>query len=123
MNYLLLAHIVRDMSDQLDITENTETHKLIKFATQETRFELINNILRHPEQMPTIYELREMATSVSDATVDEQIQNLINAGIVREVALKEDDCWQGYSWKFYVVTEEGRKFLKDHSLLGAEESV
>jgi len=70
-----------------------------------------------------MYELRKMANSVSDATVDEHIQELINAGIVREVALEDDDCWQGYSWKFYGLTEEGQKFLKDHDLLGTERSV
>jgi len=57
-------------------------HELVHFVTQQTRFALINNILQHPEQLPSMYELEELNPSVSDATVYKHIQKLIDAGIV-----------------------------------------
>jgi DNA-binding MarR family transcriptional regulator len=83
----------------------------------------LNNILQHPEQLPSMYELEELNPSVSDATVYKHIQKLIDAGIVKEVALDDDQRRQGYPWKFYGLTEEGRGFLEEHNLLAAEETL
>ncbi|WP_049934378.1 helix-turn-helix domain-containing protein [Haloplanus natans] len=111
------------MDDSLGNGENTAPRELIHFVTQQTRFALINNILQHPEQLPSMYELEELNPSVSDATVYKHIQKLIDEGIVKEVALDDDQRRQGYPWKFYGLTEEGREFLNDHNLLAAEESL
>ncbi|WP_430639651.1 PadR family transcriptional regulator [Haloferax volcanii] len=111
------------MDDGLGNGENTAPRELIHFVTQQTRFTLINNILQHPEQLPSMYELEELNPSVSDATVYKHIQNLIDEGIVKEVALDDDQRRQGYPWKFYGLTEDGREFLNDHNLLAAEETL
>ena len=111
------------MDDCLGNGENTAPRELIHFVTQQTRFALINNILQHPEQLPSMYELEELNPSVSDATVYKHIQKLIGEGIVKEVALDDDQRRQGYPWKFYGLTKAGRKFLNDHNLLAAEETL
>ena len=111
------------MDDCLGNGENTAPRELIHFVTQQTRFALINNILQHPEQLPSMYELEELNPSVSDATVYKHIQKLIDAGIVKEVALDDDQRRQGYPWKFYGLTEEGREFLEEHNLLAAEKTL
>ncbi|MFC5280225.1 helix-turn-helix transcriptional regulator [Halorubrum rubrum] len=111
------------MDDGLGNGENTAPRELIHFVTQQTRFTLINNILQHPEQLPSMYELEELNPSVSDATVYKHIQKLIDEGIVKEVALDGDQRRQGYPWKFYGLTENGREFLNDHNLLAAEETL
>ncbi|WP_423998273.1 PadR family transcriptional regulator [Halorubrum trapanicum] len=111
------------MDDGLGNGENTAPRELIHFVTQQTRFALINNILQHPEQLPSMYELEELNPSVSDATVYKHIQKLIGEGIVKEVALDDDQRRQGYPWKFYGLTEDGRAFLDDHNLLAAEDTL
>ncbi|MFC5134237.1 MULTISPECIES: MarR family transcriptional regulator [Haloferacaceae] len=111
------------MSTDLGATEGIESRELVHFVTQQTRFALINNILQHPDQLASMYELEELNPSVSDATVYKHIQKLIDAGIVREVALEDDQRRQGYPWKFYGLTEEGRDFLEKHDLLAAEETL
>jgi DNA-binding MarR family transcriptional regulator len=111
------------MDDSLGNGENTAPRELIHFVTQQTRFALINNILQHPEQLPSMYELEELNPSVSDATVYKHIQKLIDEGIMKEVALDDDQRRQGYPWKFYGLTEEGREFLEEHNLLAAEETL
>ena len=111
------------MSTGLGTAEGIESRELIHFVTQQTRFALINNILQHPDQLPSMYELEALNPSVSDATVYKHIQKLIDAGIVKEVALDDDQRRQGYPWKFYGLTEEGQEFLDDHNLLAAEETL
>ncbi|QLD88793.1 helix-turn-helix transcriptional regulator [Natronomonas salina] len=111
------------MSTELGTAEGTDTRELVHFVTQQTRFTLVNNILQHPEQLPSMYELEALNPSVSDATVYKHIQKLIDAGIVEEVALDDDRRRQGYPWKFYGLTEAGRAFLEEHNLLAAEETL
>ena len=105
------------MDNGLENGENTTPRELVHFVTQQTRFALINNILQHPEQLPSMYELEELNPSVSDATVYKHIQKLIDEYIVK------DQRRQGYPWKFYGLTEEGREFLEEHNLLAAEETL
>lgn len=111
------------MDADLSVSGDTTPRELIHFVTQQTRFVLVNNILQHPDQLPSMYELEELNPSVSDATVYKHIQKLIDAGIVKEVALDDDQRRQGYPWKFYGLTEEGREFLEEHNLLAAEETL
>ncbi len=111
------------MSTEHGTANGMETRELVHFVTQQTRFALIANILQHPEQLPSMYELEQLNPSVSDATVYKHIQKLIDAGIVKEVALDDDERRQGYPWKFYGLTDEGRAFLDEHNLLAAEETL
>lgn len=111
------------MSTDLGTSGNTETRELVHFVTQQTRFALVSNILQHPDQFPSMYELEEMNPSVSDATVYKHVQKLIDVGIVEEVALSDGERRQGYPWKFYRLTDEGRQFLENHDLLKAEETL
>jgi DNA-binding transcriptional ArsR family regulator len=111
------------MSTDLEAADGMGARELVHFVTQRTRFALVNNVLQHPEQLPSMYELEQLNPSVSDATVYKHVQKLIDAGIVREVALDDDRRRQGYPWKFYGLTEEGREFLEEHNLLAAEETL
>jgi DNA-binding MarR family transcriptional regulator len=111
------------MGAGLGNNDDTTPRELVHFVTQQTGFALINNILQHPDQLPSMYELEELTPSVSDATVDKHIQKLVDAGIVKQVALDDDQRRQGYPWKFYGLTAEGREFLEDHNLLAAEETL
>ena len=111
------------MSTDVGPVTGTETRELLHFVTQETRFALLTNILQHPEQLPSMYELEELNPSVSEATVYKHVQKLIDAGVVREVALPDGERRQGYPWKFYGLTDEGRAFLETHDVLAAEETL
>ncbi|WP_435157326.1 PadR family transcriptional regulator [Haladaptatus sp. DFWS20] len=111
------------MSTDLGTGGSADTRELVHFVTQQTRFALLTNILQHPRQLPSMYELEQLNPSVSDATVYKHIQKLIEAGIVNEVALSDDQRRQGYPWKFYGLTDDGREFLKAHNLLEAEETL
>ena len=70
-------------------------------------FQHPRQLFKHPEQLPSIYELEELHPSMSDATAYKHIQKLTDAGIVKEVASNDDQRRQGYRWKFYGLTDEG----------------
>lgn len=123
VNYLRAAGSGERMSVESDSLSDSDTRELLHFVTQETRFKLVNNILQHPEQLPSMYELEQLNPSVSGATVYKHVQKLIEAGIVESVALPADERRQGYPWKFYRLTDEGRAFLDDVNLLAAEETL
>ncbi|MDF9746459.1 helix-turn-helix transcriptional regulator [Natrinema salsiterrestre] len=111
------------MSTDVGTPEGANTRALVRFVTQETRFALLSNILQHPDGLPSMYELEQLNPSVSDATVYKHVQKLIDAGIVESVSLPDDRRQQGYPWKFYRLTDEGREFLENHNLLAAEETL
>jgi DNA-binding transcriptional ArsR family regulator len=111
------------MSTDLGAAEGMDAREIVHFVTQQTRFALVNNVLQHPDQLPSMYELEELNPSVSDATVYKHVQKLVDAGILRAVALDDDERQQGYPWKFYGLTDEGRTFLEEHNLLAAEETL
>jgi predicted transcriptional regulator len=111
------------MNTRLGSNDPTEARELVHFVTQQTRFSLISDILGHPQQLPSMYELEELNPSVSEATVYKHIQKLIDAGVVKEVALDDGQRRQGYPWKFYGLTDDGRDFLEAHNLLAAEETL
>ena len=111
------------MSTDVGTPEGANTRELVRFVTQETRFALLSNILQHPDQLPSMYELEQLNPSVSDATVYKHVQKLIDAGMVEAVTLPDDERRQGYPWTFYRLTDEGRAFLENHNLLAAEETL
>ena len=111
------------MDNKLGNGTESATRDLVHFVTQQTRFSLISDILGHPQQLPSMYELEELNSSVNEATVYKHIQKLIDIGFVTEVALEGDQRRQGYPWKFYGLTEAGREFLDEHNLLAAEETL
>jgi len=111
------------MNAGFGVDEGTAPLQLIDFVTQQTRFALVNNILQHSNQLPSMYELEELDPGMSDATVYKHIQKLIDTDIVKEVTLDNGQRRQGYPWKFYGLKEEGREFLEDHNLLAAEETL
>lgn len=108
------------MSTDVGTPEGANARELVHFVTQQTRFALLTNIVQHPAQLPSMYELEQLNPSVSEATVYKHVQKLIDAGVVESVALPEDERRQGNPWKFYRLTDEGRAFLAEHNLLEAE---
>jgi DNA-binding MarR family transcriptional regulator len=123
INYFPCQRVDASMSTDVGAAEETEARELVHFVTQQTRFMLLNNILQHPDQLPSMYELEQLNPSISDATVYKHIQKLIDAGMVEEAALPDDERRQGYPWKFYGVSDAGREFLDEHNLLEAEETL
>lgn len=95
----------------------------LNVATQETRFSLVQDILGHPSGLPTLKELDYVNPSRSRTTIRQHLQRLVEAGIVEKVELPEKRRQNDLPYTFYGISEEGRRFLGDHRLLRAEETL
>ena len=95
----------------------------LNVVTQETRFSLIQETLGHPSGLPTLKELDYVNPSRSQTTIRQHLQRLVDAGIVENVELPEDRRQNDLPYTFYGLSEDGRRFLEDHKLLRAEETL
>ena len=95
----------------------------LNVVTQETRFSLIQDILGHPSGLPTLKELDYVSPSRSQTTIRQHLQRLVEMGTVEKVELPEDRRQNDLPYTFYGISEEGRRFLEEHKLLRAEETL
>ncbi|MFC7233466.1 helix-turn-helix domain-containing protein [Saliphagus sp. GCM10025308] len=95
----------------------------LNVVTQETRFALLQDILGHPSELPTLKELDFVNPSKSQTTIHQHLQQLVDAGIVEEVLLPGDRRQNDLPYKFYGISESGRQFLEEYKLLRAQETL
>jgi DNA-binding HxlR family transcriptional regulator len=115
---------MRVMSTPDEATSDLDTvRERLNVVTQETRFSLIQDILGHPSGLPTLKELNYVNPSRSQTTIRQHLQRLVDAGIVEKVELPEDRRQNDLPYTFYGLSENGRRFLEDHKLLRAEETL
>ncbi len=100
-----------------------ERRELLNVITQETRFEIIQNIVGHPDQLPTLKELDYFIPGVSKSTIRNHLDQLLESGVVARVELPEDDRSRSLPHVFYGLTKEGREILESADLLRAEKSL
>ena len=95
----------------------------LNVVTQETRFALLQDILGHPSELPTLKELDYVNPSKSRTTIRQHLQQLVDAGIVEEVLLPEGRRQNDLPYKFYGISESGWQFLEEHNLLRAQDTL
>lgn len=95
----------------------------LNVITQETRFSLLQDVLGHPDGLPTLKELDYVNPSKSRTTIRQHLQALVDVGVLEEVLLPEGRRQNDRPYKFYGLSEDGRAFLEEHKLLRAEETL
>ena len=103
--------------------EGEQERERLHVATQDTRFVLLQNILGHPSQLPSMKELAYVNPSKSEGTIYQHLKRLVEAGIVETYMLPSDQRKRDLPYKFYGVSDEGWAFLDRHGLLRAEETL
>ena len=100
-----------------------ENRELLNLVTQETRFTLIQNVVAHPEGMPSLKELVYANPSKSKSTIRNHLEKLINAGVVETVTLPDKQRKRDLPYRFYRLTDSAQEVLKAHDLLRAEDTL
>jgi len=95
----------------------------LRVVTQETRFALLQDVLGHPRELPTLKELDYVNPSKSDSTIRGHLDALVEAGVVERVELQSERRRRDLPHVFYGITAEGREFLDRHGLLRASETL
>lgn len=108
----------RDRAKKADDIRNT-----LNLVTQETRYVLIQNIVAHPKEAPSLKELAYANPSKSKSTIRNHLQKLVDAGVVEKVHLPNDERKRDLPHRFFRLTESTREFLEEHDLLRAEETL
>ena len=87
------------------------------------RFSLVQDILGHPSGLPTLKELDYVNPSRSQTTIRQHLQGFVEAGIVEKVELPEERRQNNLPYTFYGISEEGRRFLEEHKVPRARETL
>ncbi|MDR5657773.1 transcriptional regulator [Halodesulfurarchaeum sp. HSR-GB] len=104
-------------------SELESVRERLNVVTQETRFALLQDILGHPLELPTLKELDYVNPSKSQTTIRQHLQQLVDADIVEEALLPENRRQNDLPYKFYGISESGRQFLEEHKLLRAQDTL
>lgn len=104
-------------------TTADEVRELLNLVTQETRFVLLQNVVAHPEGMPSLRELNYVNPGKSKSTIRNHLAALMDHGVVETVELPPEERSRDLPWTFYRLTEDRRAFLEDHGLLKADETL
>lgn len=111
------------MNTKIENNEVEDRRQLLHTITQETRFKLIQTVLAHPKQLPTLKEISYANPSKSTSTIRGHLEKLIEIGVLEKVWLPEDQQQRDLPRKFYGLTDSGRQLLAKHGLLEGEEVV
>ena len=97
--------------------------KRLRVVTQETRFALLQDVLGHSRELPTLKELDYVNPSKSDSTIRGHLDALVDAGVLERVELPPERRSRDLPHVFYGITAEGQEFLDRHGLLRARETL
>lgn len=113
----------RDDSNRDPVEQADNVRDLLNLVTQKTRFVLIQNIVAHPKEAPSLKELAYANPSKSKSTIRNHLDKLVDAGVVKAVHLPKEERKRDLPHKFFRLTESSRDFLEEHDLLRAEETL
>jgi DNA-binding transcriptional ArsR family regulator len=85
-------------------------------ATDETRANLVADVVGHPKGAPSVRELDYMNPSLTADAIRKQLGVLRDAGIVAELEVQPGDRVRGYPYKFYRLTDDARELFDRNGL-------
>jgi DNA-binding transcriptional ArsR family regulator len=86
-------------------------------VTQERRYDIVTDILSHPEELPTLDELAFMNPPLARSTIQGHLDTLIDAGIVEKRTLDYGERESKSDPRvFFGLTDAGRRLLAEHGL-------
>ena len=95
----------------------------LNVVAQETRFALLQDILGHPSELPTLKELGYVNPSKSQTTIRQHLEQLVDADILEHRRLPKDRRRNDLPYTFYGISDSGRQFLAEHKLLRAQDTL
>lgn len=91
--------------------------ELMELLSQETRHSIIQTLLGHPTVLASADEINHFIPNKSRKTVQEQLEVLVEAGILAIYDYPPNKDTRGLPWKFYGFTERGADILGDFNYL------
>ena len=85
-------------------------------ATDETRANLIADVVGHPKGAPSVPELDYMNPSLEADAIRRHLGILQDVGVLEELVVEPGNRIRGYPYKFYRLTEEARELFDRNDL-------
>jgi len=93
-----------------------EQREIYELLSQETRHLILQNILGHPEHLPSLDELDHMIPK-NKASIADQLDTLEEAEIIKEYTYEPNESSRDLPSNFYGLTPEGLEILNEHNYL------
>jgi len=93
-----------------------EQQRLFKLLSQDTRHLIIQELLGHPVHLMSLAEFEYM-TGKSQAAIKDQLERLIDAGIIARYTYDPSEKKRDLPAQFYGFTERGVEILHDYKYL------
>lgn len=112
---VIMADGGHQMNDRSQDREGGENMDQIHLISQQTRGNLIQNILGHPCMMPSLKEL-SYYNPRKTGTVSGHIEKLVDAGIVMRVTLPQGERRRDLPSTFFTMSDHGYELLDQHNI-------
>ena len=110
----------RDDSVGRNVDWIAERRERLDVITQETRFDIVQNIVAHPFQLPSLKELDTFMGNVQKSTIRNHLDKLQEANVVAQVELPEDERARDLPHVFYGLTQSAYDDLEAVGLVDIE---
>lgn len=102
---------------EINQTRFEETREWLDLLSQETRANIVQNILGHRYMMPSLYEFAYLNPSKNKGTIKGHLDKLVETDFILRVTLPQGKRQRDHPDTFYILSNEGYRFLQRHSLL------
>lgn len=96
-----------------------EAWTALQRATDQTRANLIADIVGHPQGAPSVQELDYMNPALGEDAIRRHLGVLQDVGVVVELVVEPGNRVRGYPYKFYQLTPEARELFDRNDLFPA----
>ncbi|WP_435156652.1 ArsR family transcriptional regulator [Haladaptatus sp. DFWS20] len=99
-----------------DNSNHFDVFEVFDVITQQTRKDLITDIVGHPKGMPSMKELQYMSPDIDRTTILGHLRTLEDANVVGSVAFPEGQRPDEGPYKFYYITEQARELFDKNGI-------
>lgn len=85
-------------------------------STDETRANLIADVVGHPEGAPSVRELEYMNPSLGEHAIRRHLSILREVGVIEELVVPPGDRIRGFPYKFYRLADPARDLFDENDL-------
>lgn len=93
-----------------------EQRRVYELLSQETRHLILQNVLGHPKNLPSLGELNHVIPK-STGAISDQLDRLVEADILAEYTYEESADARDLPSQFYGMTESGVEILSEYNYL------
>ena len=97
-----------------------EAWTALQKATDQTRANLIADIVGHPQEAPSVRELDYMNPALGEDAIRRHLGVLQDVSVVTELVVEPGNRVRGYPYKFYQLTPQARELFDRNDLFPAD---